>query len=286
MIIPSKKGLIALDIDGTVTAELHSIPLAVVDYLVKLEKQGWAIVFITGRLFTWAYMTLQQLPFPFLFAVQNGALLIELPSGRVIFSHYLTTDFIPRLEVICQQVKTDFIIYSGYENDDLCYYRKGCFSSEIFEYLMHRKDSLIEKWLEVPSFNALPVQKFTALKCFGNEQQAEQLSREIEKHLGLHAPKIHDPFDRNNFIIQVTHPEANKGKILQEILLNSAFNGPVIAAGDDHNDYDMLQAAHVKIVMANAPHKLLEIADIIAPPANQNGLIQGLETALERIGKR
>ncbi len=285
MIIPSKKGLIALDIDGTVTAEKHSIPSEVVDYLVKLEKQGWAIVFITGRPFDWAHRTLQQLTFPFLFALQNGASLLEMPSRRILYSHYLTVDFIPGLEIICNQANTDFIIYSGFENNDICYYRKGRFSAEMFNYLMERKNLLVEKWLEIPSFNDLPIQKFTAIKCFGNEEQAEHLSLEIAHHLGLHSPKIRDPFDQNNYIIQATHPLANKGKVLQEILSTSGFEGPVIAAGDDLNDLEMLQTAHIKIVMANAPIKLLEIADIIAPPANQKGLIQGLSQALKRIEK-
>jgi hypothetical protein len=286
MIIPSRKGLIALDIDGTVTADKHSIPREVVDYLVHLEKQGWALIFITGRPFNWAYQTLQQLKFPFLFAVQNGALLLELPSKKILHSHYLSIDCIPLLESICKQVKTDFVIYSGYENDDLCYYRKGYFSSEMFDYLMLRKKALVETWLEISSFDRLPVQQFTALKCFGNEEQAEQLSIEIERQLGLHSPQIRDPFDENNYIIQATHPLASKGKVLQEILTNSGFTGPVIAAGDDNNDYGMLQVAHVKIAMANAPPKLLAIADIISPPATQKGIIQGLSQALEKIGKR
>lgn len=285
MIIPSRKGLIALDIDGTVTAEKHFIPSEVIDYLIKLEKQGWGLVFITGRPFIWAHMTLQKLPFSFLFAVQNGALLLELPSKRIIHRHYLSSDFIPRLESICQKLQTDFIVYTGLENDDLCYYRKGYFSSEMFSYLMQRKHALVEKWLEVSSFHSLPVHEFTAFKCYGNEVLAEKLSIDIEKELGLHSPPIRDPFDENNYIIQATHPLASKGKVLQEILSSSGFKGPVIAAGDDNNDYGMLQTAHIKIAMANAPSKLLEIADIIAPPATKNGLLQGLSQAIEMVGQ-
>lgn len=285
MIIPPKKGLIALDIDGTLTADKHSIPSKVIEYLQTLEREGWAFIFITGRPFEWAHMTLQALPFPFLFAVQNGAILIEMPSKNIWQSHYLTPDLIPRLESICINHHTDFVIYTGCENNDLCYYRKTHFSSEMCAYLMQRKKFLVEKWVEIASFDDLPISFFTALKSFATEVQAQQLSIEIEKQLGLHAPPIRDPFAPNYYIIQATHTLASKGRALQEVLKQSQFKRPVIAAGDDNNDYGMLQAADVKIVMANAPQKLLEIADIIAPPASENGLLQGLSQALERLNQ-
>lgn len=283
MIIPSSKGLIALDIDGTLTADKHSIPIEVIEFLSSLEKKGWAFIFITGRPFEWGYQTLQAIPFPFIFAVQNGALLLELPSKKIINRHYLTPDIIPPLDSICKAHGTDFVVYSGYENEDLCYYRTDYFSSDMLDYLMHRKQFLVEKWLEVSSFNDLPVQVFTSFKCFAQEKQAHDLSLEIERQLGLHSPPIRDPFRADYYIIQATHPQASKGMVLQEILTAANFKGPVIAAGDDNNDYGMLQAAHIKIAMADAPPNLLAIADIISPSAAERGLIQGLTHAIERV---
>lgn len=285
MIIPSNKGLIALDIDGTLTADKHLIPHEVVDYLTALEKEGWAFMFITGRPFIWANQTLEILPFPFLFAVQNGALLLELPSKKIIKRNYLTPECLLPLDNICRAHGTDFVIYSGYENEDLCYYRTEYFSEDMLGYLMQRKEALVETWLELPSFNQLPVQAFTSLKCFAKEDSAMQLSLEIENRLGLHSPPIRDPFRENFFIVQATHPMASKGKILEEVIAASGFQGPVIAAGDDNNDLCMLKAAKIKIAMENAPSTLLEIADIIAPPASQNGLIVGLAQALERLDR-
>ncbi|MFI5344462.1 MAG: HAD hydrolase family protein, partial [Chlamydiales bacterium] len=192
---------------------------------------------------------------------------------------------IPLLDSICRKHATDFVVYSGYENDDLCYYRTSYFSPDMFDYLMQRKKFLVEKWIELSSFHHLPVQVFTSLKCFAKGQQAEFLSLEIEDILGLHSPPIQDPFDAEYSIIQATHPSASKGSVLQEVVKAASFKGPVIAAGDDNNDVGMLEAAHIKIAMADAPPRLLAIADIIAPPASENGLIEGLSKALERLLK-
>ena len=43
------KGIIALDIDGTITVEHHSIEPEVVRYLSGLAAEGWKMIFITGR---------------------------------------------------------------------------------------------------------------------------------------------------------------------------------------------------------------------------------------------
>jgi hydroxymethylpyrimidine pyrophosphatase-like HAD family hydrolase len=155
MIIPSNRGLIALDIDGTLTAERHLIPTEVLDYLISLEKQGWAFIFITGRSFEWGHLTLQALPFPYLLAVQNGALILEMPSKKIVNRHYLTPEVIPLFDSICRKHATDFVVYSGYENEDLCYYRTGCFPADIFDYLMRRKKFLVEKWIELSSFQTV-----------------------------------------------------------------------------------------------------------------------------------
>jgi hypothetical protein len=41
-----------------------------------------------------------------------------------------------------------------------------------------------------------------------------------------------------------------------------------------------------KVVMANAPTELLAVADIIAPPASQQGIIQGLAEAIKRLAHK
>lgn len=42
-------GIIALDIDGTVTAEHHATPAPLVAFLEKLQVASWKLIFITGQ---------------------------------------------------------------------------------------------------------------------------------------------------------------------------------------------------------------------------------------------
>jgi hydroxymethylpyrimidine pyrophosphatase-like HAD family hydrolase len=281
MFFHSYKGIIALDIDGTITSEAHFIHPDVVAYLASLHEDGWKLMFITGRPFQWGFQVLKFLSFPYLFAVQNGALVLEMPSQKIIDKRCLTTDTLPLFEKICFEEKTDFVVYSGFDHQDWCYYRPTHLSKDLLAYLQKRVATLGEKWQSVPSFKSLPISTFTSLKCFAKEDQAQHLSQRIEKELKLHAPPNRDPFNPTYFVIQATHPEATKGFALVHVRRSFAQPGITIAAGDDYNDITMLKEATIRVVMATAPSDLQNLAEVIAPPASKNGIIQGLTQAIK-----
>jgi dihydroneopterin aldolase len=275
------KGIIALDIDGTLTASTHSLDPGVINILNNLEREGWKFIFLTGRPFQWSYSTLESLSFSYALAVQNGALLLEMPLKKILRCKYLPKTILPTIEAICQDLKTDFVVYSGLENDDRCYYRGDHFPPSLLSYALQRATSLGEKWFSLQSFSDLPVSFFPSIKFFAQEEQAFLLSQNIEKRLGLHAPPNRDPYNPDYFVVQATHVTATKGDVLREFVQLMDASGPIIAAGDDYNDRTMLEMADVKIVMANAPEDLLKLADIIALPAKQQGIIQGLTNAVK-----
>jgi hydroxymethylpyrimidine pyrophosphatase-like HAD family hydrolase len=283
MIFRSIKGILALDIDGTVTAEAETIPSEVVQFFVRLYQRGWQFIFITGRSFQWGIRSLNVLPFPYALAVQNGALILDIPSEKILFRQYLSLDLLTEMDFVAEQNQTNFVIYSGYENQDLCYYQPDRLPPSIFDYLCKRKRHLKENWISVTNFNELPVKKLASLKFFAEEKKAHIISQAIEKRLGFHAPTIRDPFSPDYFVVQVTHPEANKGSALKTYsqLFNSQY--PTIGAGNDLNDLLLIQEASIKVVMGNAPEKLLALADIIAPTAEQKGIIVGLMKAIEYL---
>jgi Cof subfamily protein (haloacid dehalogenase superfamily) len=283
MVFHSVKGIIALDVDGTLTTQAHEIDSKVIDILLQLSKEGWFFIFITGRPFQWSFLPLKALNFSYALAVQNGALLLEMPSCKILIRKYLTLEVLPEIEKISQECETDFVIYSGFENEDWCYYRSPFLPSSLISYGLQRATFLGEKWQPLQTFSDLPVRQFSSIKFFAKDERAFILSQKIEKELGLPAPPNRDPYNPDYFVIQATHPEATKGQILREFIHEMKMTGPIIAAGDDHNDRSMLKVADLKIVMANAPADLLAMADIIAPPATQQGIIQGLKEAIHRL---
>lgn len=281
------KGLIALDIDGTTTPPGQPIAQEVISFLQELVRNQWQLVFVTGRTFHFGYQVVGQLPFPYLFCVQNGAITIEMPTRTIVNKKYLESGIIPTMEHICESEPSDFIIYAGFEHEDACYFRSHQFSDELREYLKARTAKFQEKWIDVPSFDNLHIDSFASVKCFGKHASALAIAEKIEKELGLHVPLIRDPFRADIYVAQATHPSVSKGEAVRQ-LAEQLQPDVIIAAGDDYNDLTMFEAADIKVVMATAPQDILALADIIAPPAEEHGIIAGLKTAIEyskRIGK-
>ena len=50
----------------------------------------------------------------------------------------------------------------------------------------------------------------------------------------------------------------------------------IVGIGDGYNDYSLLSACGYKVVMQNAPNKIKEMADLIVPPAENDGLAEAI----------
>lgn len=271
-------GVIACDIDGTLTTSRNSLPESVKTVLVKAVSKGWKLALITGRTFAFAEELASSLPFPFIIAVQNGATILEMPSRRILRCHYLEKGLIPKISNIFDEEPTDLVIYGGREVNDRCYYCPNGFHKEMTNYVQQRK--VYENWLEVNHFNTLPIERFTSFKFFGELDSLNRITESILFSHSLNIPIIKDPFIDGYYVAQATHLKATKGEVIQTLRDLICPENPIIACGDDENDLSMLSVADVSIVMANAKAKVLQEADLIAPPASKNGIVKALEEVI------
>ncbi len=274
--------LITLDIDGTITDHHSGLSSETVEFFHSLHNQGYHLAFITGRSFDWGHQVLHALSIPYYFAIHNGAIIMEMPTRKILAKKYINSSIFPVLDEICKNEPSDYAVYGGYEADDVCYYRPQKFDSELLSYIERRVASFKENWQPQNNYDDLPINSFASVKCFGKRESAERLSSKIADQLHLHAPMIRDPFDNEYYVIQATHPEADKGEAL--VTLKSLIDGCeyTIAGGDDLNDIPMLQKADFAIAMETGPAEVLSIGDIIAPAASENGIIQGIKHAIEK----
>jgi Cof subfamily protein (haloacid dehalogenase superfamily) len=273
-------GWIALDIDGTITPDLHSVPPEVVSYLHQLVKKNWRIVFITGRTFSFGHNTLKSLDFPYYLAVQNGADILAMPEKRLISRGYLDQTIIDTLEEAYRGQKEDFLVYAGYEKGDFCYYRPDRFSPALLKHLEKLKAVSPEPWKAVERFDDLEQKQFPLIKCLGSKEQMLYIHQLIEGNPFLHATMIRDPMAENIFLNLITAAQATKGHALDRLINECGGGSTVIAAGDDFNDISMLKRANIRIVMETAPEEVLQHAHIVAPMAAKLGIIEALTRAI------
>ncbi len=276
------KGIIALDIDGTITVERHALEEPVKQYLNHLIEKKWRLIFITGRTFAFTKPILSSIKGEYFFAVQNGAALYDMPQEKCLKRHYISTAILQKLAPVFQDHSGGLLVESGRENGDICYYQPSDFTSDELKYLDFRIGISPEKWEPIGSFDELNVTEFAVGKYFAPQENAHAMRAHIHQLAPLKVIVIRDPFRPGFHLAHVNAQEASKGHILEEFM--SDYPGlPVIGAGDDYNDEHMLEKSSVKIVMQNAPEGLRQLADIVAPSADEHGIIQGLEEAIDLL---
>lgn len=276
------KGWIALDIDGTITAEKHRIPDNVVSYLRSLARDGWKIVLATGRSFSFATSTLSQFDFPFLLLPQNGSIALQMPERRVLFRRYLSSHVLPILDRAFEGTGTDYLVYAGYEKGDFCYWRPSRFSEKDLAYLLALQSREKKNWQAVDPFDPLILDQFPLIKCFGPPRQMKKIAEYLRQSSLFEVAQIRDPFNEAYCLLLITDRLATKGSGLKHAGELLGRGEIVIAAGDDENDLSLLQNADIKIAMPHAPDPLKVIADLIAPPVEEEGIIHALQIALSK----
>jgi hydroxymethylpyrimidine pyrophosphatase-like HAD family hydrolase len=270
------KGILACDIDGTLTDSPFHMPEKVAKALHRAYDAGWSIIFITGRPYVWGVRPLQVLDFPYYLAVINGANLIEMPVGKLIEEKLIPSTRLGPLDKKCAELHTDYVCYTGFSGNDVVYYRPQRFVAGQQTYLERRAQGLGETWIAVEGFSELPVTSFASVKCFGDATLCAELAKTMEFEVGLHVPVIRDPFNNAHYVAQATDKHCTKGETLRHFVQLKGNGGPIIAAGDDFNDISMLKEADIRIVMATAPREVISLATVVAPAASQGGLADAL----------
>jgi len=276
-------GTIALDIDGTITDRDHLIPDEVAHYFETLHKEGWRFVFVTGRPLSFTMMTLPKLCFPYFLGVQNGSVLFEMPEKKEVERYYLSLEMVHTLDTLHKNVEGDFLVYSGYEKGDTCYFRPDHFSDEMRTYLKKVEKVSDAPWIPLKDFDIKEQHTFPLIKCLGPKEEMESFDQKLQKLEGIKTTLIKDPFSESLYLILITHSEADKGIAIQKIIKKFSLPGPLITGGNDNNDIPLLQYGDQRIAIKGAPEALIKLATVIAPPSEECGIIEGLKKAMENL---
>lgn len=264
------KLMIALDLDGTVVQRFNPIAESMINLLHHFHKNGAQIAFITGRMYSFANLALKFVDFPYILALQNGADILKMPSKILLKRNYLEIkDLIP----ILKGINVPYIIYSGIDNGDFCYYQKNNFKEETLIYLEELKKISIKPWKEYQSLEEVADLSVPLVKFFGKEEELLPL---VQVFGDFSATVIQDSVDPKKSILLLTSSEASKGKavhFLKKIILPDK----VIAAGDDRNDLPLFSEANYSIAMAHAPDELKDKASEVVSKSLEESLRKFLE---------
>lgn len=273
------RGIIALDIDGTLVTQHQPLSLHLSSFLKGLHQEGWQILFATGRTIRWSMEHLATLPFPFYLAPYNGACIFSFPSRESISSSLLEFADVMKLAPYVDEFGA--VIYEA-GGEERIFFTPKCFSEGILHHLLQRQQVQNEEWIPLKSIQRLPHVKVAGVRFFLTPGAALLLGETINSVTSLRAPTMKDSFHDAFRIVQVTAEGASKGQALR-ILRNLWKDEPAIAAGDDMNDVDLLEEADIGIAMASSPDELKKIAQVVAPSEGEDPIIEALTTAMQKL---
>ncbi len=274
------KGIFASDIDNTLTNEHHIIPGEVVDYLTSLHEAGWRIVLLTGRTFSFAVRSFNGLNLPFILGVQNGAEVIRMPEGNVLFQEFLPREILTDLDKIFNGHSIGYIVYSGFEGGDFCYYEPHKFSEDMLRYFDRLKSLSSIPWVGVKTHSEIPDKGFPLVKGFGNKKKLCEIRDQLESLNKFDVCVINDVIDRDKGLLLITSRGVNKGNVLKRICQLRGWNCPIVAAGDDENDIPLFKVADFSICVKGGSQRLAEYADLVTESSYNLGVIQGMNQIL------
>lgn len=278
------KVIFASDIDNTLTDERHIIPDRVIEELRRRQESGWQLFFLTGRAFSFAIQSTQAFQIPYLLGVQNGAEVLEMPERKVISRHFLLKEILHDLEEAFCGHSVGFIIYSGLDEGDFCYYEPKKFSNDMLAYFEKLQALSSIAWKPIHSTKEIVASGFPLIKGFGSRKELQKIRDKLLALKAVQASVITDSVDANKAILLITAQGVDKGSILRKIVQEKGWRAPIIAAGDDENDVSLLQQGDIAICVNGGSEELKSIADYVTPPSRQLGILQAL-SAIDRKEK-
>lgn len=278
-----KKGWICLDIDGTITADILTIPGPVLSYLKDLHYKGWQIVFVTGRTFSLACRPLASFDVPYFLVPQNGASSFAMPSKKMLSKSYLSVDVFYELEKLIQGLKHDFVFFGGYDQGEEIFYRPHLLMDETLNYFETQLTSLAGSWKKYDYFTDLPYKEVPYGKIYGKKASLYKILQILKKVPSIHVHLVQDSVNPAFSILQIMKGGVDKGRAVLDIMGQTALPSPIVSAGNDNNDESLLQIADIKIAMSGSPACLLDQATLIAPPVEEMGIIPALELAVKQV---
>ncbi len=87
------------------------------------------------------------------------------------------------------------------------------------------------------------------------------------------------------YFLEFAHPDVSKGAGLQFVADRLGFTPEqTVACGDGENDRELLDWAGFAVAVANAHEDILERADLVIPPVEEEGVAILLEAYLDSLG--
>ena len=264
---PGVPSYVVADVDGTLIARGTTATPVVAEAVRDAHAAGLRVGFATGRLPVGLQELHGQLEPEGPHIVHNGAQVRE--QGRPLRTWPLERDPARRLAEFCLAQGLYAELYVG----------EGAYSTDRREDVRAAWEALVRPQGLVTELDLAVTEVVKATVLVFVPRDIPAVVTAIRR-LGLVAePSVSAVLPRANFI-NVTSPEADKGTGLAYAAAHLGIGlDEVVAVGDGPNDLSMLAVAGTAMAMGQAPGPVHEIAHVVVPEVEADGVAHALRAA-------
>lgn len=257
--------LIVSDFDGTLAGADHIVTLKVEKAVRRWIAAGKHFSIATGR----QYLMIEdeclrmQLKTPVI--VRGGAEVVDPATGKVLHSELIQKEDIDKILDILLENKQTFLI----EKDDILY---SNFKFELdFPKVFYKK---------VEEFEVSDIPKIVLKAREEDVVRTQTLMDEIGSNFSrINITMTHGRF---GYGWDITSVKATKLHGIVKVMENLKLKREdIVGVGDSYNDFPLLEAAGFKVAMGNANEDLKELADVIIPGYEEDGVAYLINYLLE-----
>ncbi|MGO4107223.1 Cof-type HAD-IIB family hydrolase [Paenibacillus sp. YAF4_2] len=253
--------LIALDVDGTLLTDDHQLTSKTREAVREAAERGAGIVLCTGRAPVSVFPVLEELGLNGIIITHNGGATINSDTRTIIHQYEIAPQQLEPYLAYCRTNQVHFDLNTAFSMmvESMTPELEDMYSK------FHAAPSILERGTQLPE----GLVKFT---IFGDKEEMDRVQKDWEQW-----PPSLLTIRSGDFFIDVHHPEASKGRALQQFALSQGIDrSRILAIGNYFNDISMLEFAGCGIAMGNSPDGVKEAADVIARSNAEDGVAHAL----------
>ncbi len=258
--------LLALDLDGTIVSDLRDISPRVHTAIQRAMAQDVRVVIATGREFEMTKRFARQLNIHSPLICYQGALIQFPDSDTPLLAHTIPADLSRRMIQFARAKKLHLVLYTTTA-------RYTELPSPLMRAIFEQAESppTVVNNLLSTLYQPQPVLKFLFIQP---PEESKKMHHLLEKEFGemLHITPSLDT------IVEGIMPQVSKGNAVAFVA--KYYNIPqaqILAIGDQDNDIAMIRAAGIGVAMGNATTGARAVADVLAPPLENDGAAWAIE---------
>ena len=261
--------LVALDIDGTIRSPERGPSARTRGAIDAAITAGATVTVATGRMFRSAIASTAGLGLTSPIVSFQGAHIADPATGEVLWHRPLTEEM----------TRSALDALDGWGSEIMAYIGDDAYVNITSPWVEGYRDRNQGKVHVVGDLKTLAGREPTRLVAVGSEDDVRRLERRLKATFDsrLHVTRSLPTF------CEILHPDGGKHKALDWLGRHLGIRrDETLAFGNGYNDVDMLRWAGLGVAIGGAVPEVLEVADLVAPPLEEDGVAQVIEDLLRR----